>query len=111
MSPFRLLMIVNWLLLRPYDTKEEWYLLGQTFRLADVELPHERVMLLGDCQWYYTTNRGYWDYDAQFHSPKDWMNLAFLDGHVSFTRLYTPDELDAGEIPDYDIVPYREEHN
>jgi len=103
--------LMNWLLLLPYDMKEERYLLGQTFRLADVELPHARVMLVGDCQWYYTTNRGYWNYDAQFHSPKDWMNLAFLDGHVSFTRVYTPEELDAGAIPDYDIFPYRQEDN
>ncbi len=100
--------LMNWLLLLPYDMKKEYYVLGTTFRLDDVELPFDRVVLLGDCQWYYTTNRGYWNYDAQFHSPKDWMNLAFLDGHVSFTHVYSSEELDAGATAEYDIVPYRQ---
>ena len=106
--------MMNFLLLVPWDRDRQEYLWSRYevrdrhSRLDEVEFSHSRVMLLADCQWYYTDNRGYWDYDAQFHSPKDWMNLAFLDGHVSFTRVYTAEELDAGARPDYILSPHQQ---
>lgn len=53
-------------------------------QLMDVKITHQRVVLVGDCQWYYATNN--FPYDADFHG-KDWVNLLFLDGHAKFLQL------------------------
>lgn len=100
--------MMNYLLMVPWDSKAKdyvWFGPGRT-RLSDMEFNHSQVVLLGDCQWYYTANGAQWD--AQFHSPVDHMNLAFLDGHASFTRVYRPEEEAAGERPDYIFSPHRQ---
>ena len=98
---------MNYHLLIPWDRESKKYLRStdSNARLDDVEFSHSRVVLLGDCQWYYTTFSAPWD--AQFHSPPDHMNLAFLDGHVAFTRVFRLEEMASGEIPDYIISPHR----
>ena len=100
--------MMNYLLLVPWDSKNKKYLWlhNSNARLDDVELSHSRVMLLGDCQWYYTTFSSPWD--AQFHSPPDHMNLTFLDGHTAFTRVLSLEEIANGEIPNYFISPHRD---
>ncbi len=87
--------VLNWLLTVPWNAEPDNFgpLYGQTMKLSYVELPYEEVVLLGDCQWYYTINGTSWN--AQFHRPLDHMNLTFLDGHVAFTRLHRPEEFDA----------------
>ncbi len=91
---------MNWLLLIPYDQKNEQYLYGKNFRLNDVEVSHSRLMLAGDCQWYYTVNDATWD--AHFHNRHDQMNLAFLDGHVAFTQLIRGE----AQTAEYSIIPW-----
>lgn len=100
--------LMNVYLLVPWDRQEQRYLWLEKktkSRLSDVEFNHSRVMLLGDCQWYYTA-AGY-GWNAQFHRPWDHMNLTFLDGHTEFTRVLRPEEEMAGETRDYIISPHR----
>ena len=87
--------VLNWLMTVPYNAEPDNFgpRYRQTMYLRDVELPYEEVVLLGDCQWYYTIYGTSWD--AQFHRPFDHMNLTFLDGHVAFTRLHRPEEFEA----------------
>ncbi len=47
--------------------------------------------------------------NIELPSPPDHMNLAFLDGHVSFTRVYRPEEEASGETPTYIFSPHREQ--
>ena len=98
--------MMNYLLLVPWDSQNKKYLWmhDSNARLDDVELSLSRVMLLGDCQWYYTTFSSPWD--AQFHSPPDHMNLTFLDGHTAFTRVLSLEEIANGQVPDYLISPH-----
>lgn len=100
---------MNYHLLVPWDRENKEYLWSaySNARLDDVEFSHSRVMLLADCQWFYTTFSAPWD--AQFHSPPDHMNLAFLDGHVAFTRVFSLEEIASGETPDYIISPHRDD--
>ena len=51
----------------------------------DVRLNHARVVLAGDCQWYYAVNDVHWD--AHFHNRHDQLNLLFLDGHADYIQL------------------------
>ena len=91
---------MNFLLLIPYDRKNEKYLYGENFRLNDVEISHSRLMLAGDCQWYYTVNDAIWD--AYFHNRHDQMNLVFLDGQVAYTQLVRGEK----QTAEYSIVPW-----
>ena len=100
--------MLNWLLTVPWNAEVDNFgaLYGQSMQVSDVQLPHDVVVLLGDCQWSYTNNGNSWD--AQFHRPRDHMNLTFLDGHVAFTRVYRPEEFEADpELSvDYAFWPY-----
>ena len=55
------------------------------FRLNDVKIGTCRVVLAGDCQWYYTCLSAAWD--ANFHTELDKFNLLFLDGHVAYIKI------------------------
>lgn len=62
----------------------------RTGRLAAVHLdevvpPPARVVLAGDCQWYYSILDAPWD--AHFHNAHHQVNLVYLDGHASYTQL------------------------
>ena len=100
--------VVNWFLLLPYsyDYENDVYVphFGENFRLTDVQLPYHRVMLTGDCQWYYSNNGAKWN--AQFHTPDHWMNLLFLDGHVSFTQVFYYEDVNNGAPATYSLWPY-----
>lgn len=98
---------LNWLLTLPWDIGGVGPLYHQSMHLSDVEVPHDRLMLVGDCQWYYTEHGTVWN--AQFHRPPDHMNLTFLDGHVAFTRVYRPEEFEQDENirPAYTFWPYK----
>jgi prepilin-type N-terminal cleavage/methylation domain-containing protein/prepilin-type processing-associated H-X9-DG protein len=74
------------------------------YRLSEIETVPSRLVLAGDCQWYYTMCDTVWD--ANFHNYDDRMNMLFLDGHVKYLQLvrgkgdtgeYTFDPLDRGE--------------
>ena len=91
---------MNWMLLIPYDRQNGQFLFGENFQLKDVEIPHDRMMLAGDCQWYYTVNDAIWD--AHFHNRQDRMNLLFLDGHVAFTQLVRGE----AQTAQYSIFPW-----
>jgi prepilin-type N-terminal cleavage/methylation domain-containing protein/prepilin-type processing-associated H-X9-DG protein len=54
-------------------------------RLHDVKIATCRVVLAGDCQWYYTCLNAAWD--ANFHTEIDKFNLLFLDGHVRYIKV------------------------
>jgi len=76
--------MMNYTLLRTLDP-ETLLWLYKPVRLFDVKLPHSRVVLAGDCQWYYSMLDA--PYDAQFHNREHKVNLLFLDGHVAFTQI------------------------
>ncbi len=73
------------------------WLLGR--RLENVEYVHSRVLLAGDYQWYMSLFAS--SVDAQFHRPEDWLNILFLDAHVSFARVWPLEE------KGYIIIPYK----
>jgi prepilin-type N-terminal cleavage/methylation domain-containing protein/prepilin-type processing-associated H-X9-DG protein len=74
------------------------------YRLGEIQATHDRLVLLGDCQWYYAVNDAIWD--AHFHNRYDRMNLLYLDGHAEYTQIirgvektsrYTFDPMDRDE--------------
>ncbi len=79
--------MMNGVLLNAWDLRgeEPRRILSQSLRLRDVSIPYARVVLAGDCQWYYTVNDAPWD--AHFHNREDRMNILFLDGHVACMQL------------------------
>ncbi len=81
--------MMNWQLLIPYSRSTGKYEKGQTFYLKNVSIPEAKLVVAGDCQWYYCINNvsGKLLWDASFHNENDEMNLLFLDGHVKFLQL------------------------
>ena len=79
------------------------WLLG--LRLDSFDIIPSRLLLAGDYQWYLSHADS--SVEAQFHSPEHWVNLVFLDGHVSFTRIWPWDATDVTR--QYNISPYEEE--
>jgi prepilin-type N-terminal cleavage/methylation domain-containing protein/prepilin-type processing-associated H-X9-DG protein len=53
--------------------------------LKMVQVPHARVVLAGDTQWYYTAIQSPWN--ADWHKQSPHVNLVFLDGHAARTLL------------------------
>ena len=78
--------MMNWQLLLPIDQATGRPQYGQHFYLRQVEIDHSRMVLLGDCQWYYTVNATNWD--ARFHDNGNRVNLVFLDGHGSLLEVF-----------------------
>jgi len=93
--------LLNWLLLRPFNPETAELLPGiRSFRLDDVQIEASRLVMAGDCQWYYTVNDAQWD--ANFHNYDEQMNLLFVDGHVAFTQM----ERGWGITGQYTFWPY-----
>ena len=95
--------MMNYMLLQRFDAEAGRWLNG-SMRLADVKIPHGRMVLAGDCQWYYSTLEA--PYDANFHNRRDRMNLIFLDGHVSYVQIVRG----AWATPDYSFWPWEVEY-
>ncbi len=62
-----------------------WKQVGGPVRLSDVKTQFSKVVVCGDCQWYYSVNDVAWD--ANFHNREDRVNLVFLDGHSAYTQI------------------------
>jgi len=93
--------LLNWLLLRPFHAETAELVPGvKSFRLEYVQVEAARLVMAGDCQWYYTVNDAQWD--ANFHNYDEQMNLLFVDGHVSFLQL----ERGWGITGQYTFWPY-----
>ena len=73
-------------------------------RLSDVRIPHSRMVLAGDCQWYYSVLDAPWD--AHFHNRQDRMNLMFLDGHVAYVQIVRGAEA----METYSFLPFEAEY-
>jgi prepilin-type N-terminal cleavage/methylation domain-containing protein/prepilin-type processing-associated H-X9-DG protein len=63
---------------------------GQTIGYADigtkdVSVTASLLILLGDCQWYYSVCDS--GYSAKWHGNNDRMNITFMDGHAQFTQI------------------------
>lgn len=57
------------------------------FRPEDATVPHAQVILAGDAPFYWAVNPEP-PVSGQWHDPAERrMNLTFLDGHASFTRI------------------------
>jgi prepilin-type N-terminal cleavage/methylation domain-containing protein/prepilin-type processing-associated H-X9-DG protein len=69
-------------------------------RMVNVRMAPSRMMLAGDCQWYFTLGDAVWD--ANFHKRMDSVNLLFLDGHVSYTALTRG----VGQTAEYSLFPF-----
>lgn len=80
----------------PYTLKDE----SIPFGLINVEISESRLILVGDCQWYYTFGGKY--FDANFHNYDDRMGMVFLDGHADFIQLLEDDPI----TDDYSLWPY-----
>ncbi len=74
---------------------------GWAFRLSYVEVHFSRLVVAGDCQWYYTINDFPWN--AEFHNSNDKMNMLFLDGRAEFMQM----ERGKSSGNDYVFWPYR----
>ncbi len=65
-----------------------------------------RLLWVGDYGWYYAWN---WQMPArvhvEWHSQAMWHNVAFVDGHVQFTRIHKG----LHTTSDYTVIPYREQ--
>jgi len=72
------------LMYRRPDKKRPWYVEYKPYRLPEIETSPGRMAVAGDCQWYYSAANAGWD--AHFHNDKDWVNMLFLDWHVSFLQ-------------------------
>lgn len=96
--------MMNFTLLQPLDPETAMPILGQeSFYVKDVVPPHSTMVMVGDWQWYYSVNDTPWD--AHFHNYDDRMNLAFLDGHVSFVQIVRGE----GTAGEYTFWPYEGE--
>jgi prepilin-type processing-associated H-X9-DG protein len=49
--------------------------------LAQVHFPSSKVVICGDCEWYFLANGAAWNGD--FHQSAPRVNLVFLDGHAA----------------------------
>ncbi len=77
--------------------------LGSALKLNEVEILESRLILAGDCQWYFSLS-GKW-HDANFHNYDDRVGMVFLDGHARFVQLI----LDETIPTDYSFSPYEPE--
>jgi len=75
--------MMNWLLLVPPKVPGEKR--TKTFQMKHIGVPHGKLVLAGDCQWYYTVNDAKWD--ANFHNDNDEMAVVFMDTHAVFMKL------------------------
>ena len=62
----------------------------KNFRLRDVKIPFQSLVLAGDCQWGYTVNDTFWD--ANFHNYDDRVPLLFSDGHAGVIQMIRGEE-------------------
>ena len=92
--------LLNWQLLVVWNDDFTQRDRSKNFRLGDVKIPFHRLVLAGDCQWYYTVIDTFWD--ANFHNYDDRMNLLFLDGRVEFVQLERGKDVSS----DYSFSPY-----
>ncbi len=77
--------------------------------ISKVTVPHSRLLLMGDYGWV-----NQWKPEAhkspelkeqaEWHRKPDSHNLAFLDGHVKFTRM----QKDYYDTNDYTVVPFKD---
>ena len=73
--------MMNSALLQAHEIEGKW--VGAN--LTEITLPNDKVVMVGDCQWYYSVLDVHWD--ANFHNDRDEMNLLFVDLHVSWTHI------------------------
>jgi prepilin-type N-terminal cleavage/methylation domain-containing protein/prepilin-type processing-associated H-X9-DG protein len=95
--------MMNWQLLLPLEHETGRPLYGEHFYLRRVEIDHARLVLLGDCQWYYSLNGTHWD--AKFHNNGDRVNLVFLDGHGALNEVFAEETITSS----YSFSPYEYE--
>ncbi len=57
----------------------------KSFHMNFIGVPHGKLILAGDCQWYYTIHDVEWD--ANFHNDNDEMAVVFMDTHAAFMKL------------------------
>jgi len=96
---------MNWLLLMRVTPRTGIVAYGKPYSRKQVEVQPSKLVLAGDCQWYYTVCDAQWD--ANFHNDEEKMGLVFLDGHAAFLHVVRGDAVTA----DYTFLPYETSGN
>jgi len=73
------------MLLYNYDPNAADLGVSRINHIGDIKIDPARMVLAGDCQWYYAVENAQWD--ANFHNRQDKMNIVYLDGHEKFTQI------------------------
>jgi prepilin-type processing-associated H-X9-DG protein len=78
--------------------------------LTIVRINSSKVVLAGDCQWYYLFTRDSGGtYNADFHRSDPYVNLAFLDGHAAHVPLdYKNSQTQEYSFPIVQLPPKKE---
>jgi len=77
--------MMTFMLLFRYDPTAANSGMDRPNHVGDIKIDAARMVLAGDCQWYYAINDVHWD--ANFHNRQDKMNIVYLDGHETFTQI------------------------